>query len=244
MRFGFTEVKAEIWARFVEEAIRLLDEAGRELRGADAWHTYVQKRGALSQPKRKGKAHIHVPIEDGLTAELGHIARRLRAAVPLNHVLRLQEVVFETEHLIQSANRTGRHSRKVDFFIYSQLGTNAPEFAIEAKPLRSSADIRSRYLAEEGLGCFFATDSVYTHQPVAGMLSYSLGETPYSHLESLRTALEQLEPRPMATDQVDLSDPIRLICSRHERAQLNLTPVTIVHFEMMFPVEVGTSAPA
>ena len=41
---------------------------------------------------------------------------------------------------MQSETRAGRHSRKVDFFVYAASGIEEPEFAIEAKPLKSKAD--------------------------------------------------------------------------------------------------------
>ena len=59
---------------------------------------------------------------------------------------------------MQSETAAGRHSRKVDFFVYAASGIEEPEFAIEAKPLKSKADISNRYFGDEGIGCFFATN--------------------------------------------------------------------------------------
>jgi hypothetical protein len=181
---------------------------------------------------------VRAPIEDAITAELGHIARRLRAALPSEHFLRLQEAAFETEHLIECSTRTGRHSRKVDFFIYAQVGERPPELAIEAKPLLSSADIVGRYFAEEGIGCFLAADSVYTHQTVAGMLAYTINSDARSCHDDIRAAMSSLIPAPLAFQSVTL--PLKeapILCSRHDRTTLQLDPVSIVHLEMLFEPE-------
>jgi hypothetical protein len=241
---GFSEVKAELWSRFVEATVQILDEAGDILRQPDAWLAYIAKRGAISTPKRKGKTKVErVPIEDGITAELGHIARRLRRAVGLDDFLRQQEVVFETEYLVESSNRTGRYSRKVDFFVYSQLGSNAPQFALEAKPLRSVADIGGRYLAEEGIGCFFTTDSVYTTQPIAGMIAYTTNEGSVSHLDDIMSEIEGLDRQVPVKRFAIPPKPIVLLLSGHDRIALSLPSIAIVHFEMLFPLEQTDLAP-
>jgi len=238
--FGFAEVKAELWARFVGEAIVVLEQAAEELRMTESWEVFGQKRGALSKPRtRKHSSAIErVPIEDAITAELGHIARRLRAALPRGHFLRLQEAVFETEHLVESSTRTGRHSRKVDFFIYSQVGEVPPELAIEAKPLLTSADIAGRYLAEEGIGCFLAADSAYTKQSVAAMLAYTMNGDANPYREDVGVAIAEFTPKPLAFQFVTLpprSSPV--LCSRHDRSLAQLDPVAIVHLEMLFEPE-------
>ncbi len=241
---GFSEVKAELWSRFVEATVQILDEAGDRLRQPDAWSTYIAKRGAVSTPRRKGKTKVErVPIEDGITAELGHIARRLRRAVGFDDFLRQQEVVFETEYLVESSNRTGRYSRKVDFFVYSQLSPNAPQFALEAKPLRAFADIGSRYLAEEGIGCFFTTDSVYTTQPIAGMIAYTTNAGLVSHLDDIKSEIEILDRQVLVKHFGIPPKPIVLLLSKHNRTALSLPPIGIVHLEMLFPAEQSELVP-
>lgn len=180
-----------------------------------------------------------VPIEDALTAELGQITRHLRAALPSGHFLRLNEVAFETEHLLESETRTGRHSRKVDFFIYAQAGRAAPELAIEAKPILGAADVRGRYLAEEGIGCFFSTDTPYTQQALAGMLAYTVNIAGQSHRTEIRAAVSALAPVPLSLHDISLSafGTDAVLCSRHERSALSLDPVAIVHLEMLFQPE-------
>jgi len=239
--YGFTPVGAELWSRFVDEVCLILDGAAAELRSPEAWAAFSSKRGALSVPKVRGrrKATVQTPLEDAITAELGHIARRLRAAVPAGHFLRQHEVAFATEHLVESATRTGRHSRKVDFFIYAQTDEIAPELAIEAKPLLTTGDIASRYLAEEGIGCFFAMDTAYTDQPLAGMLAYTIDALSGSRGAGIRSGVEAMTPTPLTSELVAIAGSVQgRLCSRHDRSALSLGPVAIIHLEMTFaPVE-------
>lgn len=235
--YGFSEVKAELWARFVGEAVAVLEQAAAELRTTEAWEAFGQKRGALSKPRTRKRAAVveRIPIEDAITAELGHIARQLRAALPSGHFLRLQEAAFETEHLVESSARTGRYSRKVDFFIYAQVGDVPPELAIEAKPLLATTDITGRYLADEGIGCFFSEDSVYTQQTVAAMLAYTINGDARPHYNDIGTAMAGFIPTPLAVQPVALPPTtVPVLCSRHDRSTFQLDPVAIIHLEMLF----------
>ena len=51
--YGFSQVKAEQWARFVEEAVTVLEQAAAELRATKSWEAFSKKRGALSKPKTR-----------------------------------------------------------------------------------------------------------------------------------------------------------------------------------------------
>ncbi|MCG5235315.1 hypothetical protein [Xanthobacter oligotrophicus] len=234
---------AELWARFVDEVAAVLGQAERELKVPATWAAFTSKRGALGVGKRSAKAGaVRPPLEDALTAELGHIARRLRASLAQGHFLRLHEVAFATEHLVESRTRTGRYSRKVDFFIYAQTGEGGPELAIEAKPLRTASDIGSRYLAAEGLGCFLTEDSPYTGHSLAGMLAYSIGPEGLSHAAALRAALGSGSAPALNLDDIQSRGSGQiLLCSRHARPALSTTPITIVHLEMQFSPEPDAS---
>lgn len=238
-KYGFSAVKAELWARFIEAAVAVLHEAADELRTPDVWKAFGEKRGALGAPKTQRRRSIveRAPLEDALTTELGHIARRLRAAVPVGHFLRLHEVAFEVEHHILSSDRAGRHSRKVDFLIYSLIGLDAPELAIEAKPLLSLGDVTGRYLGDEGIGCFFTPDSTYSTQPVAAMLAYTVDSRGRSYGPEIRSALAAFAPTPLSLDEAMLTTGSGVACSRHDRTTLNLDPVAILHFELVFAPE-------
>lgn len=234
--YGFNPVKAELWAHFIEAAMAIVREAADELRTPGAWTAFCAKRGALGAPqtRRRRKVVERAPLEDALTTELGHITRRLRATVPPGHFLRLHDVVFEVEHHILSSVRAGRHSRKVDFLIHSQIGLDAPALAIEAKPLQSPSDVTGRYLGEEGIGCFLTPDSTYSTRPVAAMLAYTVDSCGRSFGPEIRSALAAFAPTPLSLDEAMLTTGSRVACSRHDRTTLKLDPVAILHFELLF----------
>ncbi|WP_145973720.1 hypothetical protein [Limimaricola cinnabarinus] len=226
----------------------LVYQAADELKSTKTWSEFCQKRGALSTPKTKSKkgSIIQIPIEDAITTELGHIVRRLRRQLPASHMLRAHEAVFEVEHQIEDSQRTGRNSKKADFLFYSQIGDGAPEIAIEAKPLTTKGDIDNRYLAGEGMGCFFTTDSPYSRAPVAGMLAYTIDFGSGSYKADIDNALGIYLPTPLHVCDVSFkfgSHVSPITYSQHDRAALNLSPVSMLHFEMVFgPVVIGPAA--
>ncbi|ATN32503.1 hypothetical protein ACO34A_01595 [Rhizobium sp. ACO-34A] len=245
---GMPAIKADTWSRFIQEAVALVYQAADELKSTKTWSEFCQKRGALSTPKTRSKkvGVIQIPIEDAITTELGHIVRRLRRQLPASHMLRAHEAAFEVEHQIEDSHRTGRNSKVTDFFFYSQVGDGAPEIAIEAKPLASKGDIDGRYLAAEGMGCFFTTDSPYSRAPVAGMLAYTIDVGAGSYKADINKALGIYVPTPLHVCDVGFDfgahvSPITY--SHHDRVALNLIPVSMLHFEMIFaPVVLGPAA--
>lgn len=224
------------WSEFIENVLWILRVAAEELRRPENWDAFKQKKGALGVPRLRKHRKIveRIPIEDAITSELGHFIRHIRRSLPTGHFLRLNEVEFHVEDLVKSDNRAGRHSRKVDFFICAASGIDEPEFAIEAKPLIDEADIKGRYLGEDGIGCFFTTDSPYTKSLLGGMLAYTMNGDGHSWFTKVRAAISAYQPA-----AIDLADVIvagkaaSLICSRHERTALGLDPIAILHLEMI-----------
>ena len=160
--------------------------------------------------------------------------------MPAGHFLRQHEVEFHVEDLVQSESRAGRHSRKVDFFVYAASGIDEPEFAIEAKPLLREADIIGRYLADEGIGCFFMADSPYTRRPLGGMLAYTINGTGRSWRAEVQAAISAYVPAVIQLQDVLVAgEPEPLICSRHERSTLSLDPIAILHLEMIFEPDIN-----
>ena len=237
---GFTPVKAELWAEFVVHVTAILRAAAAELCAPEKWAAFKLKGGALGAPRRRARRKVveRVPIEDAITSELGHIVRHLRRTVPKGHFLRLNEVEFHVEDLVASPARAGRHSRKIDFLIYAATGTDEPELAIEAKPLVAESDIAGRYLAEEGIGCFFTTDSPYTRGPLGAMLAYTLNRDGRLWTAEIRAAVSAYVPPVLGVADALIpgeSEPITF--SRHERLALELEPIAILHLEMLFKPE-------
>jgi hypothetical protein len=245
---GFTPVKAELWAEFVIQVTAILRSAAAQLRQQDSWESFKLKRGALGAPKRRARRKLveRVPIEDALTSELAHIVRNLRRTVPEGHFLRRNEVEFHVEDLVPSPSRAGRHSRKVDFLVYAATGIDDPELAIEAKPIVAQSEIVGRYLAEEGIGCFFTEDSPYTRGPLGAMLAYTLNQDGRSWGTEIRAAVSAyVPPAIMVEDARIRGEAGSTTISRHARHALGLEPIAILHLEMLFePEETEEAAPA
>lgn len=236
-RHGFTPVKAELWSEFVEQVCELLRAAAEQLRRTDNWEAFKKKRGALGVPRARKRRQVteRIPIEDAITSELGHYVRHLRRSLPAGHFLRLNEVEFHVEDMVPSDTRAGRYSRKVDFFIYAASGVDEPELAIEAKPIVARADIDARYFAEEGIGCFLTADSPYTRRALGGMLAYAINADGRTWRTEVRAAVSSYTPAAIdLTDVAVAGETAPIICSRHDRAHLGLSPIAILHLEMNF----------
>jgi hypothetical protein len=150
----------------------------------------------------------------------------------------LNEVEFHDEYLVASSVRAGRHSRKIDFLICAATGIDEPELPIEAKPLVAEVDITRRYLAEEGIGCFFTTDSPYTRGPLGAMLAYTLNGDGRSWRAEIQAAINAYVPPVLRVADALIhraSEPITF--SRHARLALELDPIAILHLEMLFEPE-------
>jgi hypothetical protein len=241
LQYGFSPVKAELWSEFVQHVAMVFRTAADEFNQDENWDAFKKKRGALGVPRvrRRRKLIERIPIEDAITSELGHLIRRIRRTLPLNHFLRLNEVEFHVEDPVASETRAGRHSRKVDFYVYAATGLDTPEFAVEAKPLQNRADITARYLAEDGLGCFLTSDSPYTNGLVAGMLAYTISSAGKSWREEVRAAVSVYVPAVLHMAEVLIpGEPHPVTCSRHQRSARNLDPIATFHLEFIFKSDV------
>jgi len=238
---GFSPVKAELWSEFVHHVLSVFNLAADDLRKSENWEHFKQKRGALGRPRsrrRQGIAGL-VPNEDAITSELAPFIRHIRRTLPKNHFLRLNEVEFHAEELVESDTRAGRHSRKTDFSVYAVSGEEGPEMAIEAKPLLKEADINGRYLSQDGIGCFFDVDSPYTRGPLGGMLAYTMNGNGRSWRAEIRSAMSKYKPPVLYLDDAIVkgeSEPLPF--SRHRRSALNLDPIAIIHLELIFSTNI------
>jgi hypothetical protein len=237
---GFTAVKAEIWANFVRHVFQIYWDATDQLLTVPKWEEFKNKRGALGGPKkRRGKVN-YIPVEDAITSEIGALVNLLRLELPVDHFLRLHEVNFEYEALVYSKTRAGRHSKKVDFRVCAQSGTGAPMIAIEAKPLTNTSDITNRYLNEEGIGCFFNSDSPYTDGPIGAMFAYTINDAGHSMRDDVYCAMNAFAPVPTAINKVSFSGDEWATCTTHFRSH-GMQPIAILHVERLFPPVPETS---
>lgn len=239
---GFPPIKAQVWSEFVSHALALYWEAADQLLEANRWNNFKKKAGALGKPRRLKGRVVQIPIEDAITSEIGELAEQLRKALPVNHFLRKHETHFECEALVASDTRAGRHSKTVDFRVFSQLSQNSPELTIEAKPVITAADIKNRYLAEEGLGCFFSSDSPYTKGPIGAMLAYSIDTGAGNMQSKISIALADHKPEPLHIHRISIPCTGPIDCSYHDRVAWKLGPITILHLERCFPPDLpGTT---
>lgn len=239
---GFSIVKAEIWAQFVRHVFQLYWSATDQLLTAEKWDAFKIKRGALSTSKKKRGKVVRIPIEDAITTELGHFVDVLQLNLPLDHFLRQHHVQFEYEKPIYSLERAGRHSKTVDFMVSAKIGgKDAPNIVIEAKPLISKGDIKGRYLAEEGLGCFFSADSPYTVGPLGAMFAYTMNDPECSLRDEIHTAVGEHLPRPTSVRKISFHSKDWVTCSAHLRDH-GMIPIVMVHVERIFPTVLQRSS--
>lgn len=232
---GFSRPKAQIWAEFAHQVVQLYWKAADQLIDPDNWAEFRKKAGAMGKPKRgRNGVTTQIPVEDAITSEIGHRADKLRQALPPGHFLRRHEVQFAFEALVPSNRRAGRHSKKVDFIARS-LKFNAPEIAIEAKPITCQGDIKAKYLAADGMGCFFVIDSAYTEGPLGAMLAYTINPEGSSMQAHVLAVLKTHQPEPIHIHRVNIPCAGSVDCSSHDRSNWNLEEITILHLERTFP---------
>ena len=239
---GFPAIKAILWAQFVIHVIEILNKATDDLKKPANWNNFKGKTGALGKAKKKVKKGIieAIPNEDAITSELHQYIQEARCDLPSDHFLRLHEVSFQAETQVKSDTKAGRHLRQVDFHIYSSSSRNGPEISIEAKPLSKPKDINTRYLGEEGIGCFLNLEP-YTTGPIGGMFAYTINNNKASLYEAIDLAISEFEPKVLSLDKVCLreSHDYELISlSKHERPKLGLDPIIVLHLEKIFEPDV------
>ena len=240
LQHGFNPVGAKLWSEFLNHVLVMFRQAEAALRQPQYWVEFKKKPGALGKEHalNSGGVSVRYPNEDAITTELGHLIMSLRRGLPLEHFLRVHEVEFHVERPVQDAVRAGRYSRKVDFFVQAASGPDAPVLAIEAKPIRKLSDIKNRYLARDGLGCFLETDSPYSSEHVAGMLGYSVAYPSRSWRNEIREAVQTgCYPANWSQLAVLKDEPAPALVSSHDRSKLSLNPVAIIHMEMRFDVD-------
>ena len=241
---GFSPLKAERWSNFVQHVLAVFRSAAEELRRPENWEKFKRKQGALGAPRerKRQKAIVRAPIEDAITSELILYVRDAYRMIPPRHFLRENNVHFVAEHPVPSDIRAGRYSLKADFFVSMAASQNEPELTIEAKPLRSKADIKRLYLADKGIGCFLEEEP-YTDQPLGAMLSYTISDGGQSLRAEVRTALSAYQPKALhLADAMISGEPAPIPLSRHERRKPGLNPISILHLEMIFAPDIQVSA--
>lgn len=209
---GLTPQQADLWGDFINDSLDLLEDGHALLRAPLEWSSFL------------GGCHGARPTEPELTSGLGDRMHRLRDAADIGSERDRIQVSYE-------APTPGDHSHgirksKADFrFVRKFEAGYAAAFVLEAKPLSAKADLTSRYLGPEGLGCFTDRTPPYSEDLAAGMVGYMRSE-PEDWPVRLTEALKAHAPN--RYDHVRLGRRAS-VASDHTRSQPGLLPVTIIH---------------
>lgn len=165
---GLNARKAAVYGKFAHNAINLINQAYLELSTPIHWADFRANETA----NRNVEEPDITSMLDKYCGELLH--------EPYNSDIRKHIASVTSERpIVNSRTRSGKWSKKVDLCVTRTLSCHLAagnrvdhELVFEAKPLKSSADIKTRYLAGEGIGCFLTTDSPYSTGPIGGMLAY------------------------------------------------------------------------
>lgn len=239
LKQGFVQIEADIWANFITSSVAALRAAAEQLRAPDRWNSFLKKEGALSTAKKKkkepnGPSYTN-PLEDGITAELGHCLKRISKRALESDLLKILRIQFETQYQIELPNKTGRSSRKADIAAYSALSATAPELIFEAKVLVRETDIVDSYLANEGIGCFNSLTEPYSRGPVGAMIGYIVNGDQDLWIGRVQRALHGPPQRAPAYHYVSIEgENSGTLCSELERTALDPKNMLIFHFAMFF----------
>ena len=172
-----------------------------------------------------------MPTEPEITSGLGDRMRRLRNEAPIDSDRDRIQVGYECP--TPGDEHHGVHKSKADFRFEKKFDAGfAAAFVVEAKPLRKPADIKGRYLAAEGLGCFLERTPPYSRELAVGMVGYA-----YQNLETwLPTIVQRIGLNGAATRTATVALPggKASLASDHLRPTLGLGTVTVLHTVLDF----------
>lgn len=207
-------MEADLWAEFIADALDLIEDGHLLLRDASEWSSFIL--GCKKQ----------IPTEPEITSGLGDRMRRLRNEAPLDTNRDRIQVNYESP--TPGDERHGNRKSKADFRFERKFDAGfVAEFVVEAKPLRTSSDVKGRYLAGEGIGCFLERSPPYTREFAAGMLGYAF--TQHSNwIPELETSLSS-DASATRSGHIEVANGRSSFVSDHSRTSLQLVPVTMVH---------------
>jgi hypothetical protein len=210
---GLTPQEADLWGDFIGDALDLLEEAHALLRLDEEWAAFM------------GGCHGSTPTEPEITSGLGDRMKRLRNAAPLESDRDRLQVSYEAPTPGDHAH--GIRKSKADFRFDRKFEAGyAVAFVLEAKPLKTSGDMTSRYLGGDGLGCFTERTPPYSTDVAAGMVGYIKTARP-DWLTLLATLIAGVSTT-RRFDHITTRTRVAL-ASDHCRTALTLSPVTVVH---------------
>lgn len=216
---GLTPQEATLWADFIADTLDLIDDGHALLRTSSEWNSFL---GGCAKP---------VPTEPEITSGLGDRMRRLRNEAPIDSSRDRIQISYESP--TPGDERHGIRKSKADFRFEKKFEAGfAAEFVVEAKPLRAVADIASRYMAADGLGCFLSRSPPYSREFAVGLVGYAHTHPP-TWISALATVLSS-EKSAIRSGHIQMARGRSALVSDHPRTTLKLKPVTVVHSVLDF----------
>ncbi len=222
---GLSRMQAQRWLVFVTQAMELLGSAADMLHEQEHWEVLLAKVDgrAVQEPDITTELYVHMAS--------------LQELEPLTSPLR--DLQVKCEDPVVARNRAGRDAKAADLVIATLRTEKALRFVMEAKLLRTTADIGRGYLGAGGMECFRDTDSPYSLHEVAGMLAYVRSETTAVWNGRLQAGLNERTPAPiLSVGEVSLHhDGAACLYSDVAREELGLVPLFLLHRTLSFPPE-------
>ena len=220
MKAGMGRGVALVWGSFLNVWGGLLIKAHGELTSDAKWAEFV---APIS-----GRPH-----ENDLTVGLYHLIEEIIDGAEIDDPIRDYEI--KTEEPIPDQTRRGSRSRRADFKIKRRYANAKPNhLAVEAKRILAKSEIKSKFLGDEGLGCFLMQDSPYTRGPVGIMLAYTfhaIGD----FTEDIVTAITNESNGIEIGQRNDRGQRIYIALRKYNRTSLKVSPIVIMYSSLAFP---------
>ncbi|PCH51180.1 MAG: hypothetical protein COC17_02755 [Hyphomicrobiales bacterium] len=206
----YTPQEAALWCDFISDSFDLIDDGHALLCSPNEWSSFL-----------KG-CHSDSPTEPEITSGLGDRMKKLQADAPMDSDRDRLQVGYEVATMGDESH--GIRKTKADFEIRRKFEAGySAAFVIEAKPLRTPADMKTRYLGGEGIGCFLDRNPPYSRDKIVGMMGYAFKD----HAKWLPLLTSNIASKGLAN--IRLPSGRKCQVSEHERKALSLPLVTVTH---------------
>ncbi len=211
---GYTPQQAELWCDFISDSFELIDDGHTLLCTPDEWSSFL------------AGCHTEEPTEPEITSGLGDRMKRLQFDAQMGSNRDKLQVGYEVATIGDQSH--GIRKSKADFEIRKKFEAGyAASFIIEAKPLRTPADMNNRYLGVEGIGCFLERDPPYSRDIIVGMMGYAFKD--YAKWFPLLTEKIGASGSLNGLSIISLPNGKKCHVSEHKRAALGLPCATVTH---------------
>ena len=217
-RWPADDIPHDVWLRFLNDAVRGLLEAARQVNEPARRMIFERRPGWFGKPK-KDLAGTRLPDETSISKALIEIMRETRAAQfiaapssnPAESDLTRMEFHVEVDREFDPA--IGPRAQPTDIQI--AISRDRIDLRIEAKKLTTPGDIAADYLGADGLGRFNDVNAPYTLERFGGMIAYVTDRDAATWTEMVAEGLKgAVRPEDLALTTVSGQD---LMTSTHIR---------------------------